>query len=1755
MVVAAVASLATHGAIATAGPRGSNRDQAQPVPANLAASALADRNNYHSRSSSSLHRHPSANGMSGANVAPLTVASASGASLHSNANQAPSQHAMAGHAQSGGHGRVLSSVASSQAMVADMSGSSDGTVAREVLSVVQRELSSLRHEARELEIDRERLRAGLATEVEVARQSADRIAAASQSERLQITKQIDGLVAGIKRGEEASGAERNALQKELNAVATSAAQREASLTSALASSQSRIESLLRDIAAKDIMASTSGSSVAALQKHLHEALHLQNDETARLKGEIEQLRQALADANSNATVGHEVADQAVQQELQLLRQSNESGRQREAELQSALSSLSAAVESAQAGVDANTYALQQQVQAAQDVSAAASAACLAAVAAAQEEVQAARTERDAARAEANTTRHELVTAASDKDASFTQLRQSLKSAIAESEVLRTSHAEHVQASTATLDQLQRELALLREQLLATHASSSSLEAELRHRVASANETAADAVRARDSRDAASVSELAVIAQKLASSEAAASSHEQELTSIVADLRAALAASEAASARQREADSARARLVAEAHAKDRASLEGRLAASQARIASLEAQVQKVRVDGEANAERLRKQLADELEQHELAVAALRADHATAGDEWRFRLDLQQARVRELEAEIETLASRLESATKLRGRLGLDAVHEYSSHLSASQLGRRSAVANASSPVAPASRMQSPSSRAQNVNAGGESRVGLLPPSPSQILAPNLFSPLPGPDTSVDNGNASDTATSPVRSAGAAEYTDTDVLPAGEGLSIESLRGAASSTADTEAPLLALAQRFGACVLAMTWSHHRSTVSDLQSHLSRSVDALARYVKTSSGPSELVRHQLQLELRGLRTAYDDACRLLEASRQETVDAHEMSSAATEDERRRLTAQETAFATLASALSSSIASVEAQVLSLSSERDAVSLAAAAAVEASSRDLGTLRSALDDLRGSVASQAESCNTTLHLQSTAHMQQLDAVKTTSTAVETSLRASITAAASQASAAKETKLSTESQLQHVTASSSHEINTLRTQTAHAYSLLEQARAAAEGRASDARVRERVLSAELSRLASQASGVDEASESRIQQSRDVFLQHERQRIQALENEIDRMTSTLTSLQAAADANSTSHTAQASSLSNVIGILVRSDSEIIKSTAAGTDAYSSVLAVLQSHADSLVLRSNDHRSQLQHELDSMRARLAGNNKASWSRVAGLLPRVQAILQKAAAAVSSSSGALSGSGGIPPSELAVLQALVDRLRALESSINSTAATSELSRVQSALSAERQEADVREQAYIAEAGRLKAVVDAHRDAAASAAVAVNCAAAHLAGLAPSSLASPSPISPVPSPTTTISVSLAGGNSNRIVQPGHGLTSPQLAMRAGGTAPAGTHSVAHAQQQHHHNGLVLPPGAVPLPGLANGRLQQASSAPAVHEAVNVGGVDVANLPSHSPAARKALMSVLHSNPSQVAVMAANALQQQQHRGGTGAAAAAASAPEPSALQPPTYGAGGGLMFSPEQQQQQLHRHSNAWSRSGSSSSNGNGGNVNGRSVSLTPQSPPQQQALDNAESQQQQQSVDSMAAQVAGVLLPPVTASSYSLRAGSSSANVVHDNQHNGAAANGWRPPSGAVALTGMASASSVASHHHHQRQQQQPAVVSIALTLSDSLVDQTGDHDDTADQSSMLTDGPVHPLVQSPPPATLSEHDGDRDRSGLSSADLFMLSPAMGLTMAAANSQRQGLQGGGSSRLAASGLGDSGVGQLGDD
>lgn len=1253
--------------------------------------------------------------------------------------------------------------------------SADGTVARETLIVVQKELASVRTSLRDMEREKENDRHQYLRMIEDNRKISVQLKQSIQQERSQFTKQIESINTNIKHEQQTFQTERNTLHNELHSAITGATEREANVSSALASAQARIEGLLRDAAVKDTLSATTGSGVTALQTALHQALKLQNNELVFYKQQNEIFQQN----NNNFTT---VLDQQTQQTMENLRNritdlegTVRSSTTREQELSTIVRTVQNNMNEYQLTQQNTLLTIHHQQQDKDDIIQTIANSSKIAMESAKNEVVTSRKVHDTVLQELEQIKNQLHQVQYTQQQRIDSLGTELRTVVEASNTTKQALQQQIQQYQKENQALVLDVQQQRNETLDIQARSSQMEAELRRAVATANETATEAVRIRDTHDANAVHEITTMAQKLSDIETSSSALQKEMTGIIDDLRAALGSAEEAQIKARIAESSRHKQLESNWEAERNVWKQRIENNEKSIQTKDALLLQLRTESDTEIQRLRQQLVNEQQQHQSDIETLKQEYNDMEQIWSKKVDQRQARIDELENEIQDLTKRLNQACTIRDRLSLDAIPDYVLN-STTNLGNTNTNGLSSSML-----------RTIGTSYVNETRNASLPLSPLS------------PSSSVNN------LTSPSQP----RVTDTDTSDS----LLPSLSHQVQQVHENQASLLSLAQRFGACALSVAWTSQRSLTNDLQTSLVKTYETLLKSMKASNNPSELVRTQLQLELRSLRTAYNETNTLLYNTKKAWEESKTLSSTKEDEHLRQIEQTEEATVRLTSALANTLRTVETLSTDLQRERNAL-------VEKDKQSYKDLETELTNARQTIDTlQAQTINLIADTQRicaahAAHQkEEIESLHSSAKVLQSSYEASTKTMENESKLQQERYNNLHQQYQQLQSTHHTEILTLQTQAKAVQNILEHTRSTIQERQASFSTREQALLNELSRLAAQSSVIDADANMRINASRENFTRALENNIDSLNQELARTRETIPVLLSAMDTKGAQYSNQIQTFTHVLQTLVKFMTENTRLNQTEGQIFTTLISFIHQYAVDLLAKSHNHRMQLQADIDSLRNKLAGTDANSWSRISALLSRSQMILQRIGQSIVPNQ---TGSIASAP-EVAVLQALVDRLSAMEHTMSGSnnndpnQPKAEIQRLTSTLTAERTEADVREQAYLAEMERIRQVLDRYRDTALHATASTETATNQIIQTVSTVF---NTLNNTNNSNGSLSSILMNNNNNRTVLPGHGLTSPQLAMR---NNPSQTTTSAIINSSITTNGSrsdVPDPTTLPIPHL-----------------------------------------------------------------------------------------------------------------------------------------------------------------------------------------------------------------------------------------------------------------------------------------------------------------------------------------------------
>lgn len=1292
----------------------------------------------------------------------------------------------------------------------------------EVLTLLHREIPSLRNEIRTLTDTNLSISSSISRSFDASKKANDRVASVYNSEKELFAKQLDRIIKSHALTSSEIAKEKAAILAELENLSSSFKNEKATLTQALAASQGRIEGLLRDAAAREVLLATASTnlspqqsqhqqaqpSVYALQNALHEALLLNTKEVAMLRNELSTIEKDSAlltertDALRNSISTFSASSTA--EASQLL----ESAGKREFALRDVIDSMTKQTNEALASSAAAHASLEEDLAAAVRSANSAKESVNTLAASSYVEIDNARNVQEKALSSASLLRSSLLEVLSERDAVLSSLTTSLSEQVTSAKALGDSLAAREASHVKEERNREEEVTQLRETLINERAKFAEVEARLRVQVASANEASLDALRDKEVNDANALGNLHEIARKFAELERASASKEAEFVTVISDLRNALAASEQSVSAMRNSFVERSKNAESLLNRER---------SVFRASESAALLEVEKVTGRYNS-LLRER---EVERSETAesIRLLKKEYDSKEDFYKSALVERDERIAALEASLSHAQARLVNATKISDKLGLGGGGGGGvGGAPGSMIERVSSLAKSSpSPLSggnylssqspnvftkTTSSLSSPQQHPQHQNHQNSSVIRTLSSSSS--------SSLPYHQSAEEEGNApvssspGNTAVPHPSSSSPLPYASSSSINKRYSSSSSSSQFATSSTSKTlgtttafdDAHFLSLSHVFGACALSIAWAQERSLSLSTQSALAESIATLQRALlenEASSSVSFAVRDQHEMELHELRASVselrDDNSRLLSTLEPERalllVKHEEMESG--------LSKAAEAFSTLSSSLSNALISLESlrsglaqegQVLKEANERDHLLFLS---------DSASLRNEVDTLRSTISIKTNEFVKDLeevikhrdqeisHLRSTASSESALAIETSRAqqlsieALEESLRHS-----QEERAEKMALVETER------AGFMSEVHILREECERLKKHDQERLAADKARAS-------LYASELSRLANQNASIETEAANKVAESRKLFMRNVEERLEILRGEAQRARSTMRELNVAQDGRVAATTSLISSLTDTISGLVRSGVEVYKLSSVDNEATSALIVHMEKELVSVTNRFNAVRRTLEGEIDAARSALSGADKGGLIRIQSVLARAEPLLQRLSSASFSSSSSAGGAGASV--EVSLLKVMVERLTALSnerkevqsssvannngggfSSSSSDAAAPLLAKYNAAMT-DIQVQREREKERAVELSALKETLSKYRSAAQAAAQAAIEAAAAAATVAVSN-----PDSAVHQSQNSSSSSLFSSQQQQqqhiITQKGHGLTSPALMAR-----------------------------------------------------------------------------------------------------------------------------------------------------------------------------------------------------------------------------------------------------------------------------------------------------------------------------------------------------------------------------------------
>jgi hypothetical protein len=1262
----------------------------------------------------------------------------------------------------------------------------------EVLTLLHREIPSLRNEIRSLTETNLSISSSISRSFDTSKKATDRVASVYNSDKEMFMKQLDRIMKSHSLSSIEIAKEKNAILSELENLSSSFKNEKAVLTQALAASQGRIEGLLRDAAAREVLLATATTtpltimnssptsssssslssattipqshqhqqqqpSVYALQTALHDALILNNKEVSMLRAELYALEKdsalltertdALRDSISTFSTS------STAEASQLLTSSG----QREFALRDVIDTITKQSNDALVAATAARTSLEEDLAAAVHSANLAKESVNTLAASSFVEIENARNVQEKALSSARLLRSSLLEVLAERDAMLSSLTTSLSEQVSSAKVLGDSLAAREASHVKEERNREAEVTQLRETLINERAKFAEVEARLRVQVASANEASLEALRDKELNDANTLGNLHDIARRFADLERASVSKEAEFVTIISDLRQALAASEQSVAAQRTSFFERGKNAEILFNKERSVLRASEAA-----ANLEAEKTMSRYTA-----LLREREAERSEAAQ-AILALKQEAESSENFYKSALADRDDRISSLESSLSQAQARLVAVTKISDRLGIGAGGGGGGGGGqmierASSLPKSSSSSSSSSSPSPTTEAVNATSNSSNFNAQSSSP---FLKSVSKMTSP--LSPYQPPSSSSSSSSPLPTANNIINNN--KRFTSSQLM-------------GNTSTID-DAHFLSLSHVFGACALSIAWANERSLSLSTQSALTDSISTLQKALldnEASSSVSIVVRDQHEMELHELRASVqelrEDNSKLLsslEPERASLLQKHEEMESG-------LSKAAEAFSSLSSSISNALLSIENLRNGLSREGDVLRDANERDHQLFLSDSASLRNEVDTLRSTISIKTSEFAKDLEDVVKHRDQEISQLRSSSSAeaamsLETRRAQQLFIESLEESVrhAQEEKVSKMAVLEAEKAGLLTELQSLRAEC-ELFRKHDQDRLAAD------KARASLYASELSRLSNQNATIEAEAANKVAESRKQFMRNVEDRLEILRGEAQRARSTMRELNVAQDGRAAATSSLISSLTDTISGLVRSGAEVYKLSIVDNEATLALIVHMEKELISITNRFNAVRKILEGEIDVARSALSGADKGGLIRIQSVLARAEPLLQRlSSASFSSSSSSSSGSGGGGASvEVSLLKVMVERLTALsnerkeiqsnESGVSSGFSSSSydtaplLAKYNAAM-VDIQVQREREKERLVEVSTLKDTLNKYRNAAQAAAQAAIEAAAAAATVA------------VSNPDTAQSSS--SQQHHIVTQKGHGLTSPALMAR-----------------------------------------------------------------------------------------------------------------------------------------------------------------------------------------------------------------------------------------------------------------------------------------------------------------------------------------------------------------------------------------
>ena len=1288
----------------------------------------------------------------------------------------------------------------------------------EVLTLLHREIPNLRNEIRSLTDANLSISSSISRSFETSKKAHEKLAGVYISDKEMFHKQLERLVKSHALATTEIAKEKSAILAELENVSSSFKAEKSTLTNALTIAQGRIEGLLRDAAARDVLLATtataslgtlsstsSSTSVYALQTALHDALVLNNKEISLLRSELSALERdsilltERTDALRNSISSFSASSTA--EASQLL----ESAAKREFGLKDVIEKMTRHTNEAIIASNLARKSLEEDLAATLRSANSAKESINTLAASSYVEIENARSIQEKALSSARLLRSSMLEILAERDATVSTLTASLSEQVSYAKALGDSLAAREASHIREEKNREEEVLYLRETLINERASFAQVEARLRVQVASANEASLEALRDKEMNDAAVLSNMKEIAVKFAELEKTSASKETEFVTIITDLRNALSASEQSVHAQKNAFTERLR-------------NSELLLQKEKIIFQESEA-RARQDAEKIKLKYNELLLErekERSEYTTSLFDLKQELEKKETFYKTVLSERDERLSTLEGLLNQTQARLVSITKINDRLGLGEISiERSSSLSSPTSSTQPQVDNTTTITSSSgTSMQSPISSSKPMT-----RLLSSTYVPTDVIQSYTSASSSSPRQTGIASTSSSPSAFPIPQSPTVSLLNSSSMQRQRGQNNNNL--ASSSSSSSDAHFLSLSHVFGACALSIAWANERLLSHSTQNSLIESISSLQKALldnESSSSISIAVRDQHEMELHELRTSvselrHDNSKLLstLEPERASLLQKHEEMESG-------LSKAFEAFSILSNSMSSALVSINQLQNSISKEKEILQEGNERDTQLFISDSASLRNEIDTLRSTISIKTSEFATDLEQ---VHKYRSDEISALSehyiheTAIinesKNVLELTISSLQESSNQLQSEKVDKISVLETERASMLTEIETLRSSIDRTKSL-EKERMLVE------KTRANLFTTELSRLSNQNTSVETEATNKVSESRKAFMRNVEERLDILRNEAQRARSNLRDFTIAQDGRVVASTALISSLTDTINGLVKSNAETYKLASVDTEASLLLLVHLEKDLIALTNRFSNVRRILEGEIDAARSALSGADKGGLIRIQSVLARAEPLLQRLSSASFSTTGG-SASGGVSV-EVSLLKVMVERLTSLYNErkelrndgqdITSNSAASDislLSKYNAAISEIKIQTE-REKERTSEVLILRETLSKYRVAAQTAAQAAIEAAAAAATAAISSSSSSS--SDILQQSTSSSSSSQQQQHHIITQKGNGLTSPALMARIGSGGHGngnGNGSVFSSipfqqQQQQHPNNM-----------------------------------------------------------------------------------------------------------------------------------------------------------------------------------------------------------------------------------------------------------------------------------------------------------------------------------------------------------------